>query len=270
MQELGKRQAKLLEQLAKEDPSARPTAVEIETEVQAAVQILFSSPDKSSQAMEEPDVLQEEDGVKVLNAVITASQHEHSLSRVAPPAASPENVSSDIPKKEVAPESVCGAQCYMERAADFVEAPADVNHSERDYTTLGSSDASVKTEELPRMRKKRKVQQCEHQNCLVALGNTANAQRQDEQASDDYVTRECIQMNGCTPANHCVEQGAVDGESAKRTTDAASPAVPSLPPMLPRFRSGVCVRSDDAFIGWSKHIRQCDEQEVAKDDDLPS
>lgn len=254
--------------MAKEDVSTRPSAAEIEAEVNTAIQVLFSQPTQSAQAMERPDILQQEDGVKVLDAVNVKAESERAPGSMEPAQVSPSKHPQETsPMHQVEAGSAGCVHAWLDNKAAAPQHPSP-GHSCEDHKPAGSGDAStqfgkgedatVKEEDLPRMRRKRSVQR-DAQNRQVGSANPSTQCHQVELKTEDDA-----QETGGTDSSR-QEIHANNGDFAIGVAGLAPPRLAQLCSTHTQYRSGVQVQTDDAFIGWSKHIRSCDEKEQTED-----
>eukprot|EP00892_Ulva_mutabilis_P007494 jgi/Ulvmu1/5116/UM021_0133.1 len=266
--ELGKRQARLLDQLTKEDVSARPSATEIEAEISTAINVLFSPPTQASQAMERPEILQEEDDVKVLSAVHVAEPKHPARSDGLLPTPSGKRSPDSAPENTLGAVSVHRIHASLDDRLVAATAPVTGNVAEADQPPGAGNagmqlhtEASMKTEDFPGLRKKRSIQRDRHDS-LKTIGSSASkfmCQQEDARGST-AVTSNAQGDLGAHASSHDTKHP--NGAVPNSTSSPHSFLVERLSSM---HKSGIRVSSDDAFIGWSRHIRQCDEKEKAED-----
>lgn len=265
-QEIVKRQARMLDQLAKEDISERPSGADIESEIYKAVEVVFSCPEQSSQAMERPGVLQEDDGVKVVKAVAQNPDEGDVRGNTQSIAAGLDDrhagdSSGPRPGSRIA---------WMNSESVAPEQPADVSyeHDDRYPTGLVQSGkrpdcpafhvGSTKEGGLPGMRRKRTLEGVQKEESASAGGHHDNDNASLKGTTSVSTWTPYTGANG-TPAPFT----DATGDNGTQYEAAADKALPEahLPVMHTEFRSGVRVQKHDAFVLWSSHIRQCDEDE---------
>lgn len=261
LQEIVKRQARILEQLAKEDISERSSGADIESEICKAIEVVFSCPEQSSRAMERPEVLQEGDGVKVVKAVAqNPEEADVCVSTGATAAVLDEQYAGRVSRS--CPGSSIG---WMNSESVTPEQPADIScheHDDRHPACLVQSGTrpdcgivdlgSIKQEDLPGMRMKRTLEDVQKEDFASARGRNQNCTLQCT-ASFGTLTPDIGADGAQAPIIRAT--GGANGIEYEALPEAYQSMVHT------ELRSGVCVPHDDAFVLWSSHIRQCDEKE---------
>lgn len=281
-----KRQARILEQLAKEELSDRPSVAGVEAVVSQAIDVVFCCQDQNARAMERPNVLQEDDSVTVVDPIASFNSRqkqeaEHSNSGetaivlgCGPVRASRMDIGAlrtnqegsiyGSTNDETATAARVAGRDYLE-ASKVAKTDMFGPETQLDPEVLGSS----KTDDIDGMRKKRTVHQVRlnGSGCPDLAVSTYQSDKQ-VQVQHVHTTRGDCATVKAEEGRGAQEQHVpcLGGVSKIASLPSFCKIIPDTRPcaVVTNLRSGVRVRNDDAFLQWSRHIQKCDEIEQSE------